>query len=141
MGDPHTREPPSPLVVDGSCDYLRIIPRAVPSADSCLYLDLAGSVDAHSCNFLRAAVLKAVDSGFLHILLGLHTVDYVSSTGVGTLLALLRVLMERNGSLTIVRPHPKVLTVFQLMHLQTFFPCTDSLEEAVRLLRPLSRDG
>jgi anti-sigma B factor antagonist len=120
-----------------TCDYLEIRLRRIEGQDTCLAVELRGSIDAYNTNFLRRSVMKAVDAGFVQLVLVLPGVDYVSSTGVGTLLGLLRTLMEKGGGMTLVDPHPRVTEILKLMHLHTFFSCSDSVDEA--LLSPAGR--
>lgn len=113
-----------------TCDYLEIRLRRIEGQDQCLAVELRGSIDAYNTNFLRRSLMMAADAGFIQLVLVLPGVDYVSSTGVGTLLALLRTLMEKGGGLALVNPHPRVMEILKLMHLHTFFSCSDSVDEA-----------
>lgn len=114
-----------------TCDYLAVRLQKVEGASSCVLVELSGSIDTYNANFVRRAVMRVMESGFRHVILGLRSVDYVSSAGVGTLLTLLRILMENGGNLTLLQPHPKVATVLRLMHLETFFPLATSVRDAL----------
>jgi len=132
MISPNSNEDIIPGFNDESSDYLGIRLKRVDGSSSSLLVELKGSIDAYNCNYVRRAVTRVMESGYRRVILGLRGVDYVSSAGVGTLLTLLRVLMENGGDLTILQPHPKVVTILELMHLETFFSCVDSLDDAVR---------
>ena len=116
-----------------TCDYLVIRLQRVDTSPTTLLVDLTGSIDAYNCAYVKRAVTRVMESGFRRVILGLRGVDYVSSAGVGTLLTLLRLMMENGGDLTILEPQPKVITILQLMHLETFFASADSLDRALKL--------
>jgi anti-anti-sigma factor len=120
-----------PAFDEETCDYLKIKLRRIEGQDQCLAVELRGSIDAYNTNFLRRSLMRAVDAGYIQVVLVLPGVDYFSSTGVGTLLALLRTLMGKGGGMTLVDPHPRVMEMLKLMHLHTFFSCSDSVDEAL----------
>ena len=117
-----------------TCDYLRIGLQRVEGVSRCLAVELTGSVDAYNSAFLRRSLVKAMEAGYIQLVLLLPRLDYVSSAGVGTFLSMLRILMEKGGGLTFVNPHPKTMEILKLMHLHTFFSCSDSIDEALDLL-------
>jgi len=116
-----------------TCEYLAIRLQRVDGSPISLLVDLTGSIDAYNCACVKRAVTQALESGFRRIILGLRGVDYVSSAGVGTLLTLLRIMMENGGDLMMLEPQPKVISILQLMHLDTFFGRAESVDAALRL--------
>lgn len=114
-----------------SSNSLSIRSEAIRERDNCLAFQLKGSIDSFSSEYLRRHVVKEINAGFAELVFFLQDVNYISSTGVGTFLVLLRMVVEKGGSISLVKMQPQVLSIFQMMCLDNFFCCTDSLDKAL----------
>ena len=84
-------------------------------------------------------VLKALESlvryvqskSGLKILLDLENIEYISSAGLGRLVALLKRTRTTNGTLKLCRLQDSVRELFELMHLNEIFAMHPDVEEAI----------
>ncbi len=65
------------------------------------------------------------------IVLDMMAVEYLSSAGLGRLVALLKKAMGGGGSLHISTLRPEILELFEVMRLGQIFKIFDNVEEAV----------
>jgi anti-sigma B factor antagonist len=93
-----------------------------------------GYIDTYnSTSFLKRAE-KAVAAGFARLILDLSSVSFISSTGVGALVSLLKLARQRNGDVILQSVQPRVYEVLQLLGFSQFFPIKENLEESLAYL-------
>ena len=66
------------------------------------------------------------------VVVSLEQVDFLDSSGLGTLIALLKRVSERGGDLKIACLSKKVRMVFEITRAYKVFEIVDSVDEAVR---------
>ena len=123
---------------DEKDDSLRIRLQKVDTVEGCLVLYLTGYIDTYNSNFFQKRVTKAVEAGFTRLIFNCGGLNYVSSTGIGSFTAFLKMVRPRSGDLVLLEIQPKVYEVFQLLGFSQFFNIKDNLNEAVEFL---SSDG
>jgi anti-sigma B factor antagonist len=67
-----------------------------------------------------------------NVILDLTLVDFMDSSGLGTIIALLKRVSERGGDLKIVGLSKKVRMVFEITRAYKVFDIVDTVDEAVR---------
>ena len=72
-------------------------------------------------------------SGVKNVVINLAEVDFMDSSGLGALIALLKRVTERGGDLKIACLSKKVRMVFEITRAHKIFEITDSVDEAVRI--------
>jgi anti-anti-sigma factor len=72
--------------------------------------------------------------GLTNVLLDLHQVDFMDSTGIGALVALQRQVKTMGGELMLCSPSKSVETIFRLMRFQRIMKVFPSREEAMAAL-------
>lgn len=97
-------------------------------------IDLSGDLDAYTCSKLREAILDLLEKGESRIVIGMDGVNYIDSSGLGTLVGGLRRVVERNGGLAISGPNPQIRKVFSITGLCKVFALFDNEAQAVRSL-------
>jgi anti-sigma B factor antagonist len=68
-----------------------------------------------------------------NVVFNLALVDFIDSSGLGTLIALLKRVSERGGDLKIACLLKKVRMVFEITRAYKVFEITDSVDEAIRI--------
>jgi len=71
--------------------------------------------------------------GVKNVVVNLSMVEFMDSSGLGTLIALLKRVSERGGDLKIACLPKKVRMVFEITRAYKIFEITDSVDEAVRI--------
>lgn len=92
---------------------------------------LTGRLDLTSVTTFRAAVARAIDDRQPTVIVDLHHVDFIDSSGLGALVGAYRHTRDAGGDLRIVAPHAEVLELLTLMRLDRVLPAYPSIEAAL----------
>ncbi len=91
--------------------------------------------DTYNSNYFQKRVAKAVEAGFIRLIFQCGGLNYVSSTGIGSFTAFLKLVKPRGGDLVLLEIQPKVYEVFQLLGFSQFFNIKDNLEDSVSFFK------
>jgi anti-sigma B factor antagonist len=80
---------------------------------------------------LRDAVTEALEAGGRNILLDLHQVSTIDSSGVGEMVSAYTTVTNRGGKLKLLNLPAKVVDILQITQLITVFETFDNEDEAV----------
>lgn len=92
---------------------------------------LSGSIDAKTVPSFQEALNKVKDDGVIKFVLDMETIKYVNSTGLGFLVNLADSLDPKGGGIALVKLHPKVKVVFDMLGLNAFFKIFGNRNDAV----------
>jgi anti-anti-sigma factor len=90
-----------------------------------------GRLDMSSAPAFRSQVRQLVESGSTHLVVDLHDVSFVDSSGLGAVIGGLKVARQAGGDLRIARPNQQVQLVLDLTSLNQVLRPYGSLEEAL----------
>ncbi|NLM00765.1 MAG: STAS domain-containing protein [Treponema sp.] len=107
----------------------------VNTIDNCIILYLNGYIDTYNSSFFQKRVTKVVEAGFVNLIFNCGALNYVSSTGIGSFTAFLKMVKPKGGDVVLLEIQPKVFEVFQLLGFSQFFNIKDSIEEAKQFFR------
>lgn len=93
----------------------------------------AGRIDSVNGREFEIALLKQLEAGFLHLVVDMSGVVYISSTGLKTLLTVMRRLQERSGKIVLSGMIDRVHEVFSLSGFDTLFDITTNVDEASQI--------
>ncbi len=116
---------------DEKDDSLKITLDKVDSVPSCCILYLNGYIDTYNSTFFQKRVAKVVEAGFVNLIFNCSALNYVSSTGIGSFTAFLKMVKPKGGDVVLLEIQAKVNEVFQLLGFLQFFNIKDSLNEAI----------
>lgn len=116
-------------------DSLKIRLQKAPDMENCLALYLSGYIDTYNSNYFQKRVQKAIEAGFIKLIFHCGGLNYVSSTGIGSFTAFLKMVKPREGDVVLLEIQPKVYEVFQLLGFSQFFNIKDNLEDAIGFFR------
>lgn len=94
-------------------------------------IGLSGEMDVHTSAQLRDAVLALLDKGAQKIVVNLDNVEYVDSTGLGTMVGVLKRMTEQNSKLCLVSSNPLINKVFDITGLTRIFTIKPTDAEAI----------
>jgi len=97
-----------------------------------LLVKIVGEVDVYTSIDLKKDLGKLVDADKNKIIIDLLKVNYMDSSGLGVLVALLKQIKKKNGELKLVNLPISVKKIFDLTRLTKFFDIYETLEEATR---------
>ena len=94
-------------------------------------IELGGELDAYTCSRLRDAMIEVIEEGNPTLVVSMAKVEYIDSSGLGTLVGGLKRASERNGKIGVVCTNPQIRKVFEITGLVRVFPLYDTEDEAV----------
>ena len=112
---------------------LKINMRSV--SDNISIIDMEGEVDVYTAPQLKQQIINLLDSGVQHIVVNLDAVEYLDSTALGVLIGGLKRLRERNGSLDLICPNPRIKRIFEITGLDKIFDIYSTEVEAMSALK------
>ncbi len=102
-----------------------------------LLLDLAGRLTAgEEVSGLRGALTEALESGMNRAVLNLREVEYIDSTGLGSLVICYTSLQKAGGTLKLLHLNRRNIELLVLTKLTTVFEVFNDEQEAVNSFFP-----
>ena len=95
-----------------------------------MVLKLSGRLDSTSSAILKDRVKDCAKSGQTRLVIDMAEVDFVDSSGLGTLVACLRSVNKVGGDIRIAGLQDRVRAVFELIRLHQIFEVFDSISTA-----------
>ena len=116
---------------DEKDESLKIKLKKTSGMDRCLILVLNGYIDTYNSNYFQKQVQHVIEAGYSQLIFDCGSLNYVSSTGIGSFTTFLKTVKPRGGDLVLLQVQPKVHEVFQLLGFSQFFTIKDNLEDAI----------
>lgn len=108
---------------------LQMNTRSVDENTSVITLD--GEVDVYTAPQLKQQIITMLDNNITNVVVDLTNVEYLDSTALGVLIGGLKRLRERDGSLNLVCPNPRIRRIFEITGLDKIFDMYQSQNEAL----------
>jgi anti-sigma B factor antagonist len=99
--------------------------------DSFALLEVSGRVDSENAETLRKFLMD-LGQREKRILIDCTGMDYISSTGLGAMLMLLKEINKKGGTLRLFSLSPRIAEVFGISGFDKFFPIFPDLDAARR---------
>jgi len=93
--------------------------------------EIKGDIDINSSPDIREAFETGVKNKAMKILVNLNSVSYVDSSGLATLVEMLKKTRVYGGKLRISNLAPKVKSLFEITKLEKLFEIFETEEEAI----------
>ncbi len=116
---------------DEKDDSLNITLDKIEDVPNCLNIILNGYVDTYNSSFFQKRIAKVVEAGYVNLIFNCAALNYVSSTGIGSFTAFLKLVKPKNGDIVLLNIQPKVYEVFQLLGFIQFFNIKETIEDAI----------
>jgi anti-anti-sigma factor len=101
------------------------------TANNIPIIDLRGEVDSYNSPTLRERMIGLIEAGNANLILNMRGVDYIDSTGLGTLVVGLKRATERGGGIRIICSNEQILKVFSMTGLVKVFSIFDDEDAAL----------
>lgn len=105
--------------------------RTLQSETGVTVLSPTGRLDVAGAPALRDAIAEIPKEGPPRVVIDLEGVSFVDSTGLGSVIAALKVLRSIQGELRLAAPNQQARVVLELTTLDRVFPYYASVEEAL----------
>jgi anti-sigma B factor antagonist len=104
---------------------------AIPVGTDRAVLQITGDVDVYTAPQVRDRVIRLLADGVRHVIADLREVSFLDSTGLGALVGSLKRLREQDGSLELVVPDGRIMTIFRVTGLDRVFALHPSFPDAI----------
>lgn len=95
-------------------------------------VSVSGRIDASTAQKLEENCVKLIDEGGRKFILDLSALEYVSSAGLRSVLAVAKKLKAAGGSLALCGLSGLVLEVFSISGFDSFLPMYETIEDAIK---------
>ncbi|MCI5520485.1 MAG: anti-sigma factor antagonist [Treponema sp.] len=112
-------------------ESLTISLRKADSINKGIFIYLSGYIDTYNSSFFQKQMTKVIEAGFINLVFNCSSLNYVSSTGIGSFTVFLKVVRPKGGDIVLLEIQPKVYEVFQLLGFSQFFNIKSSADEAI----------
>jgi anti-sigma B factor antagonist len=92
-------------------------------------------IDAMITDEIREDISKVFDNSNSRVIIDLTGVEYIDSSGFGCFLTAMRAARNNYGILKFSNPEPRIMELFEALHLHTVFQICDDLEACISSLR------
>lgn len=120
---------------DEKDDSLKITLEKVSDVENCITIYLNGYIDTYNSSFFQKRIQKVVEADFTNLIFNCTGLNYVSSTGIGSFTAFLKMVKPKGGDVVLLEIQPKVYEVFQLLGFSQFFNIKESLTDAIAFFK------
>ena len=110
---------------DGDCV------KEVRHEGSAIVVTLAGVVDLHHTLHVHRALVAACEQRPERLIINLEAVEYMDSSGIGTLVEIYRRVKAFSGKLLLCGLNDRVYSIFEITKLDKFFKICSSEAEAL----------
>lgn len=117
---------------DDKDDSLKISLEKVNEKEKTLLIILNGYIDTYNSVYFQKQVSKVVSAGFHNLIFNCSSLNYVSSTGIGSFTSFLKLVKPKGGDIVLLSIQPKVYEVFQLLGFSQFYNIKESIEDAIK---------
>ena len=104
---------------------------AIPVGTDRAVLQITGEVDVYTAPQVRDRVIRLLADGVRHVIADLREVSFLDSTGLGALVGSLKRVREQGGSLELVVPDGRIMTIFRVTGLDRVFAIHSSFPDAI----------
>jgi anti-sigma B factor antagonist len=90
-----------------------------------------GEIDVATSPTMRERLIDLVNGGATRLVLDLEAVDFLDSTGLGTIVSLLKRVRTHGGDLRLVCTEARIRRLFEITGLDKAVPLHASLDDAI----------
>ncbi|MCX6325285.1 MAG: STAS domain-containing protein [Bacteroidia bacterium] len=93
------------------------------------------NINALVADEIRDSIIKVIDNSNSKVIIDLSGVEYIDSSGFGCFLSVSRASRSNYGVLKFANPEPRVMELFQTLHLHTVFQIYDDIDTCTRAFK------
>ena len=116
-------------------DCLAVNVKKIAELENACSIKLTGYIDTYNSAFFQKKTDMLIEGGYNNFILDCSDLNYISSTGIGSLASFLRNIQSKSGHLVLVSLQPNVHEVFMILGFTQFFTVKDTEEEAISILK------
>jgi anti-anti-sigma factor len=114
-------------------ENLRITLQTVPELLDGLVLNLVGSIDTYNSMSFYEQMSRLIEAGYTQLFFHCGELEHISSTGIGSLTALLKTVKAKSGAMTFFEMGQELRDMLGLLGFGEVFTVADGLSDALGL--------
>ncbi len=103
----------------------------VEQRDEALVISLTGEIDYNQSHKLLETLNREVEKRPKHLIVDLGDVEYMDSSGLGTLVKVFQQVNGYKGKMSLAGMNDRVRNAFEITRLDQFFSIHDSVDDAI----------
>jgi len=108
------------------------------SVNDITLIDIKGFLDAHTAPMFEDSIKNIINDGNYRIIVNFKCLDYISSAGLGVLMAFIEELRAKKGDIKLSEMSDKVYSVFDLLGFPMLFDIDNDENVSInKFLNPL----
>jgi anti-anti-sigma factor len=92
-------------------------------------------INALMIDEIRDRIIKIFENSNSKVIIDLKGIEYIDSSGFGCFLSVMKAARNNYGVLKFANPEPKVIELFETLHLQTVFQIYTDLDTCLKSFR------
>jgi anti-sigma B factor antagonist len=108
--------------------------RTTKSGEFILLMPVSRRIDVTCCRDFKSRITDLVKQGNHFFLLDLSQVDFIDSSGLGSMISILKTVSKNNGDMVLCNLNPAVENLFTLTRMNTVFKTYSNEKEALESL-------
>lgn len=109
------------------------------AADYICKLNIRGNISIENAHEIAVLAKALMDGGFKRMIFNLENLNYIDSTGIGTIIRIKKNCMQSGcGEIVLYNVPPKINEVFDLVNLKDFVKISYSEQKAIEYLKTIS---
>jgi anti-sigma B factor antagonist len=101
-------------------------------------IELSGELDSYTCARFRDTMIDVIEQGHPNVVVSMASVEYIDSSGLGTLVGGLKRASEKSGKIAVVCSSSQIRKVFEITGLEKVFPIFEDEKDAAIALMALA---
>ena len=89
---------------------------------------ISGKITFEHCPALAARFDPLLEEGVREVVIDFKDVPFMDSSGIGEILRLFKLLRDRKGSLVLINPNKKLLSLFSMYRFEKFMKILEEVE-------------
>ena len=89
-------------------DSLTISLRKADAINKGIFIYLSGYIDTYNSSYFQKQMNKVIEAGFVNLVFNCSSLNYVSSTGIGSFTVFLKIVKPKGGDVVLLEIQPKV---------------------------------
>ena len=77
-------------------------------------IQVKGEIDIYTCAELRNSILTTIEEGHNNLILDLENIQYIDSTGLGTIAHAAQSIETKNGTIHVICTKPQIKKIFEV---------------------------
>jgi anti-sigma B factor antagonist len=98
-------------------------------------VDIKGSFDNNNTFKLEFFIYALINGGIKKILFDIEDLQYIDSTGIGSLIAIAKRLRKEKGEIAITRYTAQIMTILRPINMEKFIQFFPTIEEGINYLK------